>query len=170
MIADHSSGLPDIKLLLPAIGPDLRWLVGLFVVNFATKRLTFLSAEVKAVLGDVYFVLALVFAFHAIWKLNELASEWLRERAAEENRLEQLDPIFVLLNRLARIVLVLVFLIVLLSNFGVNVSAFAVGEFRIDKPDKGFRYICVVRIGRVKILADDECITKRRIEKIPIVS
>jgi small-conductance mechanosensitive channel len=111
--------------LLQAIGPDLRWLVVIFVASFATKRLTFLSVVAKTILADVYFVLGLVIAFHAIWRLNDLVGEWYRERAAEEDRHEQLDPVLVLLNRAARIVLVLVGLIILLSHFGVNVSALA---------------------------------------------
>jgi len=111
--------------LLQAIGPELRWLVVILVVNFATRRLTFLSVEVKTVLGDVYFVLGMVIALRAIWRLIDLASEWYRERLVEKDRLEQLNPVLVLLNRMARIVLALVGLIVLLSHFGVNISALA---------------------------------------------
>jgi small-conductance mechanosensitive channel len=109
--------------LLQVIGPDLRWLVVIFVVSFATTRLTFLGAEVKMVLGDVYFVLGLILGFRAIWRLIDLVDEWYREHLAGEDRLEQLDPVLVLLNRMVRIVVVLVGLIVLLSRFGVNVSA-----------------------------------------------
>jgi MscS family membrane protein len=108
--------------LLQAIGPDLRWLVVILVLNFATKRLTFLSAEVKTFLGDVYFVLGMIVGFRALWRLIDLAEAWYRERLAEEDRLEQLDPVLVLLNRMARIVVVLIGLIILLSHFGVNVS------------------------------------------------
>ena len=111
--------------LLQDIGPDLRWLVVIFVVSFATKRLTFLSAEVKTYLGDAYFVLGLVIAFHAIWRLIDLVDDWYRERLTGEDRLEQLDPVLVLLNRMARIVVVLVGLIILLSHFGINVSGLA---------------------------------------------
>ena len=111
--------------LLQAIGPELRWLVVILVVNFATKRLTFLSVEVKTVLADIYFVLGTVIAFRAIWRLIDLASEWYRERLAAEDRLEQLNPVLVLLDRMARIVLVLFGLIVLLSHFGVNISGLA---------------------------------------------
>ena len=67
----------------------------------------------------------MVIAFHAIWRLNDLVGEWYRERLADEDRLEQLDPVLVLLNRAARIVLVLTGLIILLSHFGVNISGLA---------------------------------------------
>ena len=35
-----------------AFGPSLRWLVAILVLSFATKRLTFLSPELKATLAD----------------------------------------------------------------------------------------------------------------------
>jgi small-conductance mechanosensitive channel len=66
----------------------------------------------------------LIIGFRVIWRLIDLASEWYRERLAEEERLEQLDPVLVLLNRMARIVVVTLGLIILLSHYGVNVSAF----------------------------------------------
>ena len=42
--------------LLEAAGPEVRWLVVILVLQFATVRLTFVSASLKIVLSDIYFV------------------------------------------------------------------------------------------------------------------
>ncbi|HSR30552.1 MAG TPA: mechanosensitive ion channel family protein [Anaerolineae bacterium] len=111
--------------LLQAAGPNLRWLVVVLVLHLGTRRLTFLGAEVKMFLVDVYFVLGLAICFHITWRLVDLAAEWYRERLAEEERLDDLDPVLVLLVRLARIVAIVVGLAVFLSHFGVSVIGFA---------------------------------------------
>ncbi len=111
--------------LLKAAGPNLRWLVVVLVLHFSTKRLTFLGAGVKMFLGDVYFILGLAICFHITWRLVDLAAEWYRERLAEEERLDNLDPVLVLLVRMARLVVIVIGLAILLSHFGVSVIGFA---------------------------------------------
>ena len=111
--------------LLQAAGPNLRWLVVVLVLHLGTRRLTFLGAGVKMFLGDVYFVLGLAICFHITWRLVDLAAEWYRERLAEEERLDDLDPVIVLLVRLGRLVVMVVGLAILLSHFGVSVIGFA---------------------------------------------
>ena len=111
--------------LLKTAGPDLRWLVVIFLLDYATKRLTFVDATLKTILSDLYFVVSLAIAVRVVWHLLDLADTWYHERAASENREEQLGPIITLLVRLGRIVAGLVGIIILLSRFGVNVTAFA---------------------------------------------
>jgi len=109
--------------LLAVSGPQLRWLVVIFTLQFATQRLTFLSAELKAILGDVYFVAGLWLIAVVIWKLIGLAHEWYRQELAQEGRAEELDPVLVLLTRLGYFSVIMVGLTILLSHFGINVSA-----------------------------------------------
>jgi MscS family membrane protein len=111
--------------LLQAIGPDLRWLVVVLALEFATRQLGFLSPEIKALLADAYFVLALVMVTRITWRLIDLADEWYRRRLAEEERLESLDAVLTLLVRLGRTVVVVVAISILLTHFGVNITAFA---------------------------------------------
>jgi len=111
--------------LLQKIGPSLRWLLVVLVLNFATRRLAILSPELKRIMGDVYFVLALILVVRMVWLLVDLANEWYRAYLTEQERLEQLDPVLVLLVRLAQVVIVIIGATVLLSNFGINVTAFA---------------------------------------------
>ena len=47
---------------LAAVGPHLRWLIVILGFSFATQRLGFVSAGVKQVLGDIYFVAGAILA------------------------------------------------------------------------------------------------------------
>jgi len=111
--------------LLESIGPQLRWLVVILVLHFATIRLGFLGAEVKDILTDIYFVLGLVIGLRTVFKLIDLADEWYRERSARVGREDELAPVITLFVRLGRVLAGLVGLIIGLGHFGVNVSAFA---------------------------------------------
>jgi small-conductance mechanosensitive channel len=111
--------------VLEEAGPDIRWLVVIAILHFATVRLVFVSAVVKDTLTDIYFVAGLFIAALIVFKLVNLADQWYRERAAHAGREEQLDPVITLLVRVGRVVAGLTALIILLSHFGVNVTAFA---------------------------------------------
>jgi small-conductance mechanosensitive channel len=111
--------------LLQATGPDLRWLVVTLTLSWATQRLTFFSALLKTLLGDVYFILGLALGLHIIWQLIALTDEWYSEQAAQAGREEQLAPIITMLVRLGRVVIGVLGITILLGHFGVNVTAFA---------------------------------------------
>ncbi len=110
---------------LRAIGNQVRWLVVLLMLHFATVRLTFVSAEVKTLLTDAYFIAGIALGALIIWRLIDLSDLWARERAAEEGRESQLEPLIVLLSRIGRVLVVILAVTVLLAHFGVNVTAFA---------------------------------------------
>jgi MscS family membrane protein len=112
-------------LLLESIGPQLRWLVVILILHFATIRLGFLGVEVKDILTDIYFVLGLFIVLRIVFKLVDLAEEWYRGRSARAGREDELAPVITLLVRVGRIVAGLVGLIIGLGHFGVNVSALA---------------------------------------------
>jgi MscS family membrane protein len=111
--------------LLQAVGPDLRWLVVVLALEFATRQLTFLSPELKRLFSDAYFVLALIMGTRITWRLVDLADGWYRQRLAEEERLDSLDAVLTLMVRLGRAVVGVVALSILLTHFGVNITAFA---------------------------------------------
>jgi small-conductance mechanosensitive channel len=80
---------------------------------------------VKEVLSDVYFALGLLIVTRVVWRLVDLAYDQYRAQLVEAKRAEELDPVLMLLVRLARIVIVAMTLIVLLAHFGINVTGFA---------------------------------------------
>ena len=109
--------------LLKAIGPDVRWLVVVVILNFSSDRLTFISSTLKVVLNDIYFVFGLFLLFRIASKIVELATQRIRENSKREGRETELSPVILMGNRLSRILIVIIALIILLDHFGVNVTA-----------------------------------------------
>jgi MscS family membrane protein len=110
---------------LEAIGNDVRWLVVVIILRFATLRLAFVSAGLKTFFKDAYFVVGLILVVRIIFKLIDLGGEWSHERALAEGRESQLEPLIVLLARVGRVLVAILGLTVVLSYFGVNVTALA---------------------------------------------
>jgi small-conductance mechanosensitive channel len=111
--------------LLERAGGHLRWLIVVLVLDVATGPLTFLSAEVKQVLGDGYFSLALIVAVLAAWGAIDLVAEWYYGRTIRGGRERELSPAITLLARLSRLLLMIFAGSALLAHFGVNVPALA---------------------------------------------
>jgi small-conductance mechanosensitive channel len=111
--------------LLATVGGEIRWLVVLLTLHFATARLTFVSTELKAFLSDAYFVMGLLLIVRIVFRLIDLADAWARERSRATDREDELEPLLVLLTRLGRVVVAVLGVSILLSYFGVNVTAFA---------------------------------------------
>ena len=109
--------------LLKFIGPDVRWLVVVLILNLSTDRLTFFSSILKVLLKDIYFILSALLLFRVAWKLIDLATHRIRENSVREGRASELDPIILMGNRLSRIFIGIIGLTVLLDHFGVNVTA-----------------------------------------------
>jgi MscS family membrane protein len=107
------------------IGPRLRWLVIILVLSFAANRLALLSAEIKTILGDVFFALGMILGALILWSLIDLAYEWQHAALRRAGRAEELDPALILVTRVGRIVLVVCALSILLAYFGINVTALA---------------------------------------------
>ena len=108
---------------LKQAGPGLRWLIVLIVIRFATVRLVFLRPGLKIPLLDLYFVLILILAFGILWRAIDLADRWYTARAVERGRGEELAPVITLLVRVGRVVVAIIGGTILLSHFGVNVTA-----------------------------------------------
>jgi small-conductance mechanosensitive channel len=111
--------------ILQAVGPDIRWLVVVFILDFGTKRLAFVSAEFKAILADAYFVLGLLIAIRLVWRTIVLVDDMARQRSIDEGREDELAPLITLLVRVGYVIVVIVAVTILLSHFGINVTGFA---------------------------------------------
>ena len=110
---------------LAQAGPGLRWLVVVATLDFATTRLGVLSADLKTLLGDIYYVVALLLAFSIAWRLIEVVERWYQRRFEEAGREGEMAPVITLLVRVGRVAVAIVGVIILLDHFGVNVTAFA---------------------------------------------
>jgi small-conductance mechanosensitive channel len=110
--------------LLAASGTDLRRLLTILILNYATQRLIFVPALVKTVLSDIYFVVGVILVLHFAWKLVDLAKEWLHTRALAKGKEDKLVPVLPLLARVSRVVLGVAGVASLLSHFGVDITLF----------------------------------------------
>jgi MscS family membrane protein len=110
--------------VMTAVGNNVGWLVVILIFHYSTNRLSFLSAGVKTVLSDIYFVLGLIVVVLLLWKLLSLADEWYREKLVGTERGQGFEPLIVLSVRVGRILIAVIGLTILLSHFGVDVTAF----------------------------------------------
>ena len=111
---------------LDKVGSDLRWLLVVIVMNWGNRRLTFVSADLKDLMGDLFFLVGLAIALQAGWRLIDMAGQWYGERARRAGREEELAPLITLLARIFRALLLVTGLTILLAHFGANTAALGV--------------------------------------------
>ena len=108
--------------ILGAVGAQLRWLIIIWIVSYATRRLLFLDPEWKGWLESLYFSLSVILITWILWKLIDLGFEWYRERqAAQEGDRPNVLPSF--LRRAFHLILVVLSLAIISNEFGVNLTA-----------------------------------------------
>jgi small-conductance mechanosensitive channel len=112
--------------LVEVAGSNLRWLILVMTANVQTRRLTFLSAGLKTLVGDAAFIINLALVFRILWRSIAVADKWFRDKSAEEDREQDVGPLITLLARLGRIGLVFAAGSLLLSRFGIDVSVLAI--------------------------------------------
>ena len=113
------------EALFTKLKPQIRWLVGVLFLQFATHRLVFVSLELKIFLGNVYFLIYLIIILSGLWIIVDDAIErYIRELSPEKDD-QRLQPLLPLLHRVAHIVLLVLGAQVLLSRFGIELGAMA---------------------------------------------
>jgi len=111
--------------LYKAIRPNLRWLIVVLTLHFATIRLIFLNLGLLILLQDIYFILLLIISVRIIWKTIKVAEKWYRNKSVEIGSESQLAPAISWLVRLAQAIVLLTAAIILLAHFGIDIFAFA---------------------------------------------
>jgi hypothetical protein len=110
--------------LVESIGSSVRWLVVLVALQLATNRLIFLSADLKILLGDVYFIVGWVLLLRISWRSIDLGVQQATKRLSEKGRDKELAPVIILAEGTAKVLAVLVLIGILLAHFGFNLIAF----------------------------------------------
>lgn len=115
---------PDFDYrLVTTIEKQLKWLIVLFFIQFATARLAFLSPELKQWLDLTYFSLFVILIATIVWKLVDYGLEGpLLQASSPENR-NLIITFTPLLSRSIQVLIFLVSLAIILQAFGVNLSA-----------------------------------------------
>lgn len=118
------------------IGANLRWIVMIIVIFLSIQRLNFLSKPFMTLLLDICFSIGAFLAYRISLSLIYLSEDWYRRKTIEENREEDLIPVITLLDRLFRFIAFMIFITILLSHFGINITAFitalGIGGFAIS--------------------------------------
>jgi small-conductance mechanosensitive channel len=101
---------------------QVRLFFGVWIVDYATRRLIFLPLEWHENLNQLYFVLYILAIAGALWKLIDVALARYKEGAAAKDEAEQQETLIVFIRRILRGVLVVLAVTIVLYNYGVNVT------------------------------------------------
>jgi MscS family membrane protein len=74
-------------------------------------------------LADTYFISGLLLLTLIIWSLIDVGFEYYHQKFAAEGRGDELDPVLILLVRIIRIFVVVFAFSILLTHFGINITA-----------------------------------------------
>lgn len=110
---------------LEHIRPQINWLVLTLAVQLSLARLSFLSVEFRVLLNQVFFVTYLTILTIILWKLIGFATEALLHRDRSEKDIQRLQPIYMVAKRVAEALLLVGYFSILLSYFGIDITAFA---------------------------------------------
>ena len=107
--------------ILAAIGSQVRAILVVVVVQFATERLPFVAANFKQSLNQIYFALYIFLAGIVLWKLIDLALKWYGHKRAEMGA--DVNIFLKVLRNVLRILLSVIIISILLNHFGINITA-----------------------------------------------
>ena len=93
----------------------------MIVVQFATDRLPFVAVSLKQNLNQVYYTLYVFFIGIVLWKLLDLFLDWYGHKRAASGT--DVTTFLKVVQNILRILLVIIILAILLSHFGVNITA-----------------------------------------------
>jgi MscS family membrane protein len=111
--------------LVEMIGPPVEWLVVVFAIQIATYRLEFLTGATRQWLGTLYFVLYLGIGFLILWKLVDYTVQWYTGQLPPDVDSDRLSLLVPLVERTAKVILVVFTIDTLLAHFGVSIHGIA---------------------------------------------
>jgi MscS family membrane protein len=112
--------------LLQTSGSELRWLAVVVILGFSTRRLDFVSADLKTLLSDIYFLLGLGLTTLILLRLINLSAQQARERAGKIGRKEEAESLITLTIWALRLIVIVFAISLVLTHFGVRITGFAV--------------------------------------------
>jgi MscS family membrane protein len=107
--------------ILAAIGSQVRTLLVVIVVQFATDRLPFVAANLKQSLNQIYYTLYIFLIGIILWKLLDVSLAWYGQKRTEAGA--DVSTFLKVLRNLLRIFLVAIVASILLNHFGINITA-----------------------------------------------
>ena len=92
-------------------------------IQIGTLRLPFIDVIIKQWLNQLYIAIFVITATIILWRLLDLLVEWYQNEVEPDRASTQKDTLLLLLHRLARVLLISLSLIMLLSLYNINVNA-----------------------------------------------
>jgi MscS family membrane protein len=111
------------EAFIRSIRSQIIMLVLVVSLNFATSRLISISSDIKETLSQVYLALVILILAVIIWKLIDFLALWYQDLAKKSGKTGEMDAALLLAQRAGKTLLVIISVIIILGNFGVNVSA-----------------------------------------------
>jgi small-conductance mechanosensitive channel len=97
-------------------------LISVFVLNYATGRLAFLSVFLKEMFSQIYFAIFVIVIAAIFWKLIDLSFVWHRAKALPDGQVDHGDSVWYLFRRLLRALVVITTVTIVLANYGINIT------------------------------------------------
>jgi len=108
--------------LIEIAGKEIRWLVLVIALRIFTPRLVFLSADLKSLLVDIYFILALILVMRITWHAIDFVEKEVHRRMEDQERDAEMAPVLKLVALSTRGLAIVIFETILLSHFGVDLT------------------------------------------------
>jgi MscS family membrane protein len=112
--------------LLQVSGNELRWLVVVLFLRFATNRLDFINADLKTFLGDIYFLVILLLAILVMFRFSNLIAQTAQNRAKQMGQQKEAESLITLVVWGFRSFVIIIAISLLLNHFGIDITGFAV--------------------------------------------
>jgi small-conductance mechanosensitive channel len=117
--------LDNIDAFLDAIRSQIDWLVLTIALQLSLARLSFLSSGLRVLLNQVFFVAYLTIISILLWRIINFATDTLLHRNRSPEDIQRLSPIFMVVKRVSEALLIILFISIFLSYFGIDITAFA---------------------------------------------
>lgn len=124
LVARTKTDLDD--RLLQVSGNEIRWLIVVLILRFATTRLVFIGPGIQTFLGDVYFLLLLLLSIVIAWRLINLIAGELGKWAKKSENPRQAASLILLSVWGLRLIILIIAIPVTLKHFGIDITGFAV--------------------------------------------
>jgi small-conductance mechanosensitive channel len=119
------TSLEAVEEFLDEIKPQINWLVITIALQISLARLTFLSSGLRVLLNRAFFVAYLTIIAIFLWKTIGYSTNTLLRRGRTEEEVQRLQPIYMVVMRIAEALLLVGYVSIFLSYFGIDITAFA---------------------------------------------
>ena len=111
------------ELFLRSIRPQIRLILLFISLKFAITRLTSPPVNIKLALDRLFFALIILLIVIVLWKLIDVVVLWYKDLSGKSGKDDHNEAALLLAERSAKILVISISIILVLDNYGVQVSA-----------------------------------------------